>query len=86
MFREVTVAQPMSSDNTDHSDDNTDAREFLILYATESGNAIDVAQRIRREAQRRHFQPRIASIDEYPAVSQKPSLSNKPRLIRIWSW
>ncbi len=46
-----------------------DERSFLILYATETGNAIDVAQRIRREGHRRHFQPRIANVDEYPAVS-----------------
>ena len=46
-------------------------RPLLILYATETGNAYDVAQSISREAKRRHFQVTLASVDEYPVVSPK---------------
>lgn len=44
-------------------------RPLLILYATETGNAYDVAQSVLREAIRRHFQVSLASVDEYPVVS-----------------
>ena len=44
-------------------------RSLLILYATETGNAYDVAQSILREAKRRHFRVTLASVDEYPVVS-----------------
>jgi sulfite reductase alpha subunit-like flavoprotein len=45
------------------------ARPLLILYATETGNAYDVAQIVAREAKRRHFLVTLASVDEYPVVS-----------------
>jgi sulfite reductase alpha subunit-like flavoprotein len=45
-------------------------RPVLILYATETGNAHDVAERVAREARRRHFQVTLASVDEYPVVSE----------------
>ncbi|KXS19357.1 riboflavin synthase domain-like protein [Gonapodya prolifera JEL478] len=36
---------------------------LLILYASQTGNAEDVAERIFREAKRWHFRPRLASMD-----------------------
>lgn len=43
-------------------------REILIIYATETGNSLDVAEQIAREAQRRLFKVRVVSTDEYPLV------------------
>ncbi|KAF8532599.1 riboflavin synthase domain-like protein [Gautieria morchelliformis] len=44
------------------------ARPLLILYATETGNAYDVAQTVAREAKRRHFLVTLTSVDEYPVA------------------
>lgn len=43
-------------------------RRLLILYATETGNAYDIAQHLRREAKRYHFDVVLSSVDEYPLV------------------
>lgn len=40
-------------------------RALLILYATETGNSLDAAERIAREARRRHFLTTVASVDTY---------------------
>lgn len=40
-------------------------RSILILYATETGNSLDAAERIAREARRRHFLTTVASVDTY---------------------
>ena len=45
-------------------------RALLILYATETGNSLDAAERIAREARRWHFHTRLASTDAYPLVSR----------------
>jgi sulfite reductase alpha subunit-like flavoprotein len=47
-------------------------RAILILYATETGNSLDAAERIAREARRWHFHTRLASTDAYPLVSWVP--------------
>ncbi|KAL5479059.1 TAH18_1 [Sanghuangporus weigelae] len=49
-------------------DSNTDDQErnILILYATETGNALDVAEQIAREARRRLFTVRLSSAEVYP--------------------
>ncbi|KAL5496163.1 TAH18 [Sanghuangporus vaninii] len=49
-------------------DSNTDDQErnILILYATETGNALDVAEQVTREARRRLFTVRLSSVDVYP--------------------
>ena len=41
---------------------------LLILYASESGNAADVAERIGREAARRSLRPRVLAMDAYVAA------------------
>lgn len=38
---------------------------LLILFGSETGNAQDVAERIAREALRRHFRPRMLAADAY---------------------
>jgi len=43
-------------------------RTILILYATETGNAQDVADRIARQCRRIHVKARVLSMDAYPAV------------------
>ena len=44
-------------------------RSLLILYATETGNSQDCADRIARECRRIAFQCRVVSVDEYDLVS-----------------
>lgn len=51
-----------------HHLDGLDERELTILYATETGNAQDVAERIARLCRRLHFAARLYSIDEYEIV------------------
>lgn len=41
------------------------SKQLLILYATETGNALDAAERIGREAERRGCPVRIVSLDEF---------------------
>jgi sulfite reductase alpha subunit-like flavoprotein len=41
-------------------------QKILILYATQTGNAQDVAERVGREAARHHLQPLVASMHSYP--------------------
>ncbi|XP_071722157.1 NADPH-dependent diflavin oxidoreductase 1 isoform X2 [Rutidosis leptorrhynchoides] len=45
------------------------ARNLLILYASQTGNALDVADRIGREAELRGCPAVVRSIDEYDAAS-----------------
>lgn len=42
-----------------------DDRGLLVLYGSQTGTAQDVAERIGREARRRHFRARVSSMDEY---------------------
>ena len=46
-----------------------DQPELLILYATQTGNAQDAAERLGREAEHRGCVVRLLSVDEYDAVS-----------------
>ena len=45
-------------------------RSFTILYGSQTGNAQDVAERIGRQARRRHVHACIHSMDDYDIVSQ----------------
>ncbi|KAF8599889.1 riboflavin synthase domain-like protein [Ceratobasidium sp. AG-I] len=45
---------------------SAEARSILILYGSETGNAKDVAERIGREARRRHFSARVIAMDIFP--------------------
>ncbi|KAK3088044.1 hypothetical protein FSP39_013874 [Pinctada imbricata] len=40
-------------------------RKLLILYGSQTGTAQDVAERIGREARRRHFSTRVTPLDSY---------------------
>lgn len=44
-------------------------KKLLILYATQTGNALDVAERVGREAERRGCPVHLISIDQYDTVS-----------------
>jgi sulfite reductase alpha subunit-like flavoprotein len=39
---------------------------LTILYASQTGTAADVAERIGREARRRHYRARVSAVDEFP--------------------
>lgn len=43
--------------------------ELLILYASQTGNAIDAAERLEREAERRCCQVTLLPIHAFDAVS-----------------
>ncbi|CAH1786471.1 unnamed protein product [Owenia fusiformis] len=40
------------------------SRQLLVLYGSQTGTAQDVAERVARDAKRRHFATRISSLDE----------------------
>ena len=43
-------------------------RKLLVLYGSQTGTAQDVAERIMREAKRRHFSTRCMAMDDYNLV------------------
>ncbi|PON93484.1 Flavodoxin-like [Trema orientale] len=46
-----------------------DRPKLLILYASQTGNALDAAEQVAREADRRGCSVRLLSLDEYDAVA-----------------
>ncbi|KAI0682536.1 riboflavin synthase domain-like protein [Cytidiella melzeri] len=52
-------------DGDSNSDNDGELREVSILYATETGNAQDVAERLARLCRRLHFDVHVASLDKY---------------------
>ena len=48
-----------------------ESRKLLVLYGSQTGTAQDVAERIGREAKRRHFTARVTALDSYNVVSEK---------------
>lgn len=44
------------------------SNKLLILYASQTGNAVDAAERIGREAERRGCPVVVRSIDDFDAV------------------
>ena len=46
----------------------SEVTSILVLYATETGNALDIAEQLAREARRRLYDVRLASVDAYPIV------------------
>ncbi|XP_060075964.1 NADPH-dependent diflavin oxidoreductase 1-like [Ylistrum balloti] len=44
-------------------------RKLLILYGSQTGTSQDVAEKICREAKRRHFSTRVMSLDSYTVAS-----------------
>ncbi|PRW18319.1 NADPH-dependent diflavin oxidoreductase 1 isoform X1 [Chlorella sorokiniana] len=56
---------------------------LLVLYGSQTGNAQDVAERVAREAARRHFAPRVLPADAYlPMVAHLPA---EPALVWVAS-
>ena len=56
------------------TDDEYDHRSLLILYATETGYALDIAEQVAREGQRRLIPVRLVSTDVYPLVRHVATL------------
>lgn len=52
------------------SDSDGDDRRLLILYASQTGSAQDVAEYIGREAWRRHFVARVQDVKDFDKVRQ----------------
>ena len=53
-----------------------DDREVLILFASQTGSAQDVAEFIAREAWRRHFSARVMNVQDFDKVDPSLSLSD----------
>ena len=47
-------------------------RRLLVLYATETGTAEEVAERIAREARNMHFNVELCAFDAYERVENEP--------------
>lgn len=45
------------------------ARRMLVLYGSQTGTAQDNAERVGREAKRRHFHCKVEALDDYQVVS-----------------
>ncbi|XP_071802445.1 NADPH-dependent diflavin oxidoreductase 1-like [Asterias amurensis] len=54
-------------------------RRVVVLYGSQTGTAQDVAERVGREAKRRHFKTRVLSLDSY-AIGE---LVNEPLVIFV---
>jgi sulfite reductase alpha subunit-like flavoprotein len=48
---------------------STSERQLLILYGSQTGCAQDAAERMSRQAKRRHFKTRVHSMDAYDRVN-----------------
>lgn len=47
---------------------SVEERRLLVLYGSQTGTAQDVADRVVREAKRRHFSARAVALDSYNVV------------------
>ncbi|XP_071115588.1 NADPH-dependent diflavin oxidoreductase 1-like [Haliotis cracherodii] len=54
-------------------------RRLLVLYGSQTGTAQDVAERVGREARRRHFHTRVSELDSY----QIADLIHEPLVIFV---
>ncbi|XP_078604811.1 NADPH-dependent diflavin oxidoreductase 1-like isoform X1 [Branchiostoma floridae x Branchiostoma japonicum] len=46
-----------------------ESRRLTVLYGSQTGTAQDVAERVAREAKRRHFSTKVLAMDQYPIAS-----------------
>lgn len=51
------------------ANDTENARTLLVLYASQTGTACEVAERIGRDARRRYFSVKVMPMDDYDIVS-----------------
>lgn len=47
-------------------------KRLLVLYASQTGNAMEAAERLGREADRRHCPVAVLSIDDFEPVCTPP--------------
>lgn len=57
-----------SCDESVSEEEGDDDRQLLVLYASQTGSAQDVAEYIGREAWRRHFRARVVDVKDFDAV------------------
>lgn len=58
-------------------------RQLLILFASQTGSAQDVAEYIGREAWRRHFKARVQDVKDFDRVSSAWLRSGKAVVERL---
>lgn len=61
-----------------------DRPKLLILYASQTGNALDAAEQAAREADRRGCSVKLLSLDEYDAVSLSFKIFHFHFLTPVW--
>lgn len=62
----------MSSADDEHEQEENDqfaSREITIIYATETGTAQHIADRVAQECRRTHFKVTVENVEKYPPVS-----------------
>ena len=47
------------------------SRKLLILYGTQTGTAMEVAERLAREGKRRHFATQVTGLDQFDRVRDR---------------
>ena len=61
-------------------------RKLLILFGSQTGTAQDVAEKLTKEAKRRHFSVKVMAMDSYSIVSivtSTPSMENSNLLAEL---
>ncbi|KAK3014749.1 hypothetical protein RJ639_009904 [Escallonia herrerae] len=57
--------------------------KLLVLYASQTGNAVDATERLRREVERRGCPATVMSTHDYEAVSFPPTITQLTGLINL---
>lgn len=66
------------------TEEKLDNRQLLILYASQTGNAMDAAEHLGREAERRGCPSvSVLSMDEFQPVCSYCSSGNRPGFIPL---
>ena len=65
---EVALHEEQEAVDINDEEDNDDDRRLLILYASQTGSAQDIAEYIGRDAWRRHFKARVQDVHEFDKV------------------
>ena len=61
------------------------SRRICVLYGSQTGTAQEVAERIGREARRRHLSATVLALDDYNVVSSIVTTCRDVRGIRNFS-
>jgi len=60
----------IAAERSDVVEMSDNVRRLMVLYGSQTGTAQDVAERIERDAIRRHFSVTVKPLDQYDIVCQ----------------